>query len=336
MMENMSAPSDSQGNPAILEIIGLKKTFNVRRGFFSGEPIKINALNGVDLSIYRNETLGLVGESGCGKSTLGRLVMHLDEPTEGRILFHGQDIFAYERQALSDYFRKIQLIFQDPQASLNPRNTAGNIIGEPLLIHKIVPPDELKERVAEIMETVGLSRDQMNRYPHEFSGGQRQRIGIARAISLKPEMIIADEPVSALDVSIQAQILNLLKQLQQSFGLTYIFITHDLGVVRHMSDRIAVMYLGRIVELAENRELYDHPLHPYTRAIFSAVPVPYPGKSKKRFLIKGDASSPSDSLTGCSFYSRCTERMNCCNNSIPELVEKSNGHYVACHLACNI
>jgi peptide/nickel transport system ATP-binding protein len=332
-MENMESSRDSKENPAILEIVGLKKTFYIQRGFFSGQRIKINALNGVNLSVYKNETLGLVGESGCGKSTLGRLIMHLDEPTEGKILFHGQDIFAYDRKALSDYFRRIQLIFQDPQASLNPRKTAVNIIGEPLLIQKAVPTAELKELVAEIMETVGLSRDQMNRYPHEFSGGQRQRIGIARAISLKPEVIIADEPVSALDVSIQAQILNLLKQLQQSFGLTYIFITHDLGVVRHMSDRIAVMYLGRIVELAENHDLYDHPLHPYTQALFSAVPSPYPGRRrKKRSLLKGDATDSSDHLAGCPFYNRCTERTDSCEKAVPELVEKHNGHFVACHL----
>jgi oligopeptide/dipeptide ABC transporter ATP-binding protein len=229
------------------------------------------------------------------------------------------------------------LIFQDPQASLNPRKTAGNIIGEPLLIQKVAPTAEIRERVAEIMETVGLSRDQMHRYPHEFSGGQRQRIGIARAISLKPEIIIADEPVSALDVSIQAQILNLLKQLQQSFGLTYIFITHDLGVVRHMSDRIAVMYLGRIVELAENKDLYDHPLHPYTQALFSAVPSPYPGRGrKKRSLLKGDATDSSGHLTGCSFYHRCTERMDRCEKSVPELVEKYEGHFVACHLVSDV
>jgi len=324
--------SESSGSPAILEIIGLKKTFTVQRGFFSGEPVQVHALNGVNLAVHRGETLGLVGESGCGKSTLGRLIMHLDTPTEGQILFHGQDIFTFDRRALKDYFRRVQLIFQDPQASLNPRKTAGNAVAEPLSIHEVVPTDQIQERVAQLMETVGLSRDQMNRYPHEFSGGQRQRIGIARAISLKPELIIADEPVSSLDVSIQAQILNLLKKLQQSFGLTYIFITHDLGVVRHMSDRIAVMYLGRIVELAENRELYEHPLHPYTRALFSAVPVPDPERRAKRLLLTGDTSGHFNQLTGCPFYPRCPERREQCDNSSPELSEKSNGHFVACHL----
>jgi len=324
--------NESIGSPAILEITGVKKTFTSQRRFFSGEPVQVHALNGVNLTVHRGETLGLVGESGCGKSTLGRLIMHLDTPTEGRILFHGQDIFTFDRRALKDYFRRVQLIFQDPQASLNPRKTAAYAIAEPLAIHEAVPPDQIQEQVAQLMETVGLSRDQMNRYPHEFSGGQRQRIGIARAVSLKPELIIADEPVSSLDVSIQAQILNLLKQLQQSFGLTYIFITHDLGVVRHMSDRIAVMYLGRIVELAENRELYEHPLHPYTRALFSAVPAPYPGRQTKRILLKGDTSGHLDQLTGCPFYPRCPERGELCENLGPELAEKSNDHFVACHL----
>jgi len=324
--------NESIGSPAILEITGVKKTFTSQRRFFSGEPVQVHALNGVNLTVHRGETLGLVGESGCGKSTLGRLIMHLDTPTEGRILFHGQDIFTFDRRALKDYFRRVQLIFQDPQASLNPRKTAAYAIAEPLAIHEAVPPDQIQEQVAQLMETVGLSRDQMNRYPHEFSGGQRQRIGIARAVSLKPELIIADEPVSSLDVSIQAQILNLIKQLQQSFGLTYIFITHDLGVVRHMSDRIAVMYLGRIVELAENRELYEHPLHPYTRALFSAVPAPYPGRQTKRILLKGDTSGHLDQLTGCPFYPRCPERGELCENLGPELAEKSNDHFVACHL----
>jgi len=331
-MENTNQSGNSNQNEAIFEIIRVKKTFTVQRGFFREEPIRVHAVNGVSLTLYKGETLGLVGESGCGKSTLGRLIMHLDEPTEGRILFHGQDIFAYDRQALKDYFKKVQLIFQDPQASLNPRKTAGEAIEEPLSIHRILPKADLQKRVAELLETVGLSLDSRDRYPHEFSGGQRQRIGIARAVSLKPQLIIADEPVSALDVSIQAQILNLLKELRQSFGLTYLFITHDLGVVRHMSDRIAVMYLGRIVELAENRELYDHPAHPYTRALFSAVPVPHPGRSKKRILLKGDLSSPLNSLTGCPFYPRCPERIERCEHSYPELLERFHGHYVACHL----
>jgi oligopeptide/dipeptide ABC transporter ATP-binding protein len=331
-MENTEPSGNSNHHGALLEIRGVKKTFTVQRGLFSGEPFQVHALQGVNLTLYRGETLGLVGESGCGKSTLGRLIMHLDEPTEGRILFHGQDIFAYDRQELKNYFKRVQLIFQDPQASLNPRKTAGNAIEEPLSIHRMVPEAEISERVAELLETVGLPRDSRDRYPHEFSGGQRQRIGIARAVSLKPELIIADEPVSALDVSIQAQILNLLKQLQQSFGLTYLFITHDLGVVRHMSDRIAVMYLGRIVELAENRELYDSPAHPYTRALFSAVPVPWPGQSTKRILLKGDLSGHLNFLKGCPFYPRCPERIERCEHANPELLERFSGHFVACHL----
>lgn len=322
------------GDKPILELVGVKKTFTVQKGLFSGAQLQIHALDGVTLTVYQGETLGLVGESGCGKSTLGRLVMHLDEPTEGRILFHGKDIFSYDRTALKDYFKKVQLIFQDPQASLNPRKTAGSAVGEPLLIHGTVPKDQVEQRVAEIMATVGLSREQMGRYSHEFSGGQRQRVGIARAVSLKPELIIADEPVSSLDVSIQAQILNLLKQLQQSFGLTYIFITHDLGVVRHMSDRIAVMYLGRIVELANNQDLYDHPIHPYTRALFSAVPVPHPGRPSKRILLKGDASGRPYRFAGCPFYPRCPDRIEVCQKSSPDLIEKSNGHFVSCHLIC--
>jgi len=319
-------------NQAILEIIGVKKTFAVQGGFFRGEQSQVHALNDVNLTIRRGETLGLVGESGCGKSTLGRLIMHLDTPTAGRILFQGQDLFMLDRHALKNYFRRVQLIFQDPQASLNPRKTAGNAIAEPLTIFKAAPPDQVREQVAHIMETVGLSRDQINRYPHEFSGGQRQRIGIARAISLKPEVIVADEPVSSLDVSIQAQILNLLKELQQSFGLTYLFITHDLGVVRHMSDRIAVMYLGRIVELAENQDLYEHPFHPYTQALFSAVLTPHPGRQRKRSLLKGDTSDPFDRLAGCPFYPRCPEGRVGCKESSPEFIEVSRGHFVACHL----
>ncbi|SEM14915.1 peptide/nickel transport system ATP-binding protein [Syntrophus gentianae] len=330
-MENTDQSGNSNQSGAILEIIEARKIFTVQREIFSREPIKIHALNGVSLTLYKGETLGLVGESGCGKSTLGRLILHLDKPTEGRILFQGQDIFAYDRQALKGYFRKVQLIFQDPQASLNPRKTAGDAIGEPLLVHRIVPGAEVQSRVAKLLETVGLSQDSIDRYPHEFSGGQRQRIGIARAISLQPELIIADEPVSALDVSVQAQILNLLKELQQSFGLTYLFITHDLAVVRHMSDRIAVMYLGKIVELAENRELYDRPVHPYTLALFAAIPGLSPGQTKRR-ILREDLSNPFDAFRGCSFYPRCPERMDRCRHENPELLERFPGHLVACHL----
>ncbi len=316
----------------ILEIREVKKIFTVRAGLFGKGPIQVPALSGVSLTLFRGETLGLVGESGCGKSTLGRLVMNLEKPTAGKILFHGQDISTYDRKALQDYFKRVQLVFQDPQASLNPRRTAGDAVGEPMTIHRIVPPSLVRDRVAEVMETVGLSREQMSRYPHEFSGGQRQRIGIARAIALNPEVIIADEPVSALDVSIQAQILNLLKSLQESFALTYLLITHDLGVVRHMSDRIAVMYLGRIVEVADNQELYDHPLHPYTKALFAAVPVPRPGLSSRRIFLKGDVSLPGGEFTGCPFYPRCPARMEPCGNYRPELVERRKNHLVACHL----
>lgn len=330
-MDNRNPSGHSNKGEVLLEVIRAKKIFTVQREIFSREPISIHALNGVSLTLFRGETLGLVGESGCGKSTLGRLIMHLEKPTEGRILFGGQDILAYDRQELKGYFRRVQLIFQDPQASLNPRKTAGDAIGEPLLIHHVIPRAEIRRRVSELLETVGLAKDSLDRYPHEFSGGQRQRIGIARALALQPELIIADEPVSALDVSVQAQILNLLKQLQQSFGLTYLFITHDLAVVRHMSDRIAVMYLGRMVELAENRELYSRPLHPYTRVLFAAIPGLYPGKPDRR-ILREDPTDRFRSSAGCPFYPRCPERIDPCKDSNPELREQLPGHFVACHL----
>ena len=316
-------------NPVLLTIEGLKKYFPVRSGFLQGHHKTVKAVDGVDLQIFKGETLGLVGESGCGKTTLGRLITRLEEPTGGKISFNGNDICTYSGKELKDFRRKVQLIFQDPFSSLNPRMSAGAIVGEPLTIHG---KKGTSDAIAGLMETVGLNREQMGRYPHEFSGGQRQRIGIARALALNPDLVVADEPVSALDVSIQAQILNLLKDLQQDFDLTYLFISHDLSVVKHISDRIAVMYLGKIVELADKKSLYNNPLHPYTKALLSAVPVPDPTYRKERILLGGTIPSPIDPPPGCPFHPRCRYSMDICNKVLPSLDDRGNGHYVACHL----
>ncbi len=319
-------------NPVLLNIEGLEKSFPARSGFLPGHHNTVKALNGVDLQIFKGETLGLVGESGCGKTTLGRLITRLEEPTGGKISFNGNDIFMYSGKELKAFRRKVQLIFQDPFSSLNPRMSAGAIVGEPLTIHTISRGKENRDKIADLMETVGLNREQMGRYPHEFSGGQRQRIGIARALALNPELVVADEPVSALDVSIQAQILNLLKNLQKDFDLTYLFISHDLSVVEHISDRIAVMYLGKIVELAKKESLYTNPLHPYTNALLSAIPLPDPTRRKDRIILDGKAPSAITPPSGCSFHPRCRYRMNICNKVVPSLNDRGNGHYVACHM----
>ncbi len=321
----------------LIDIRGLKKYFTVQAGFLSGNRSVIKAVDGVSLSIFKGETLGLVGESGCGKSTLGRLILSLEEPTGGQIFFEGKDTFKFSGKNLKDYRKKVQIIFQDPYASLNPRRTAGSTIGEPLLVNKIKFGKERDEEVDRIMDIVGLTREQKDRYPHEFSGGQRQRIGIARALVLRPKLIVADEPVSALDVSIQAQILNLLRELQKEFNLTYLFISHDLSVVRHISNRIAVMHFGKIVELAENRELYEHPLHPYTMELLSAVPVADPGKKRRRQIQEGETTGTMEAPGGCSFHPRCHVRVDICDKDEPELKDRGDGHLVACHMeGCKI
>ncbi|UCD83792.1 MAG: dipeptide ABC transporter ATP-binding protein [Deltaproteobacteria bacterium] len=316
----------------LLAIRGLKKYFPLRRGFFSQEFGWVRAVDGVTFSIYKGETLGLVGESGCGKSTLGRLVLRLIEPTEGEILFEGQDILEYGRKELRNLRRQMQIIFQDPFASLNPRMTVGNIIGEALIIHKLASGNDRRERVNRLLKDVGLTPDAFGRYPHEFSGGQRQRIGIARALAVIPKLIVADEPVSALDVSIQAQIINLLVELQERFALTYLFIAHDLRVVKHICDRVVVMYLGRIVEIADNEEIYASPLHPYTQALLSAIPVTHPRDRKRRAILAGDVPSPIEPIPGCPFNSRCQYLEQICREQPPRLKEVRKGHLIACHV----
>jgi oligopeptide transport system ATP-binding protein len=294
----------------------------------------IRAVDGVTFDIVRGETLGLVGESGCGKSTTGRAILRFYRPTSGVVHFEDLNLSDLEEGQLRPMRRRMQMIFQDPYASLNPRMTVGNIIGEPLAIHKVAKGRESRERVQELLRIVGLNPYFVNRYPHEFSGGQRQRIGIARAIAVQPDFIVADEPISALDVSIQAQIINLLEELQDQFDLTYLFIAHDLSVVRHISDRIAVMYLGKIVELTTRKELYDNPLHPYTQALLSAVPIPDPRveKKRRRIILEGDVPSPASPPNGCNFNTRCPLVAEICYKEDPEWCDLGVGHYVACHM----
>lgn len=318
----------SQSQP-LIQVENLKKFFHVNNGG------TLKAVNDVSFQIRAGETLGMVGESGCGKSTVGRTVLRLYEPTAGQVKYNGTNIYSLNRSKMKEYRRYMQMIFQDPYASLNPRMTITDVIGEALDIHKLTSSRaERKKRVEELLDMVNLNPDHANRYPHEFSGGQRQRIGIARALAVDPKFIICDEPISALDVSIQAQVVNLLKELQERMGLTYLFIAHDLSMVKHISDRVAVMYLGKMVELAESEALYSEPLHPYTKALMSAIPIPDPAieSSKERIVLEGDIPSPINPPSGCFFRTRCPFATEQCAKQAPEFREAKPGHYVACHL----
>ena len=317
----------------LLQVRNLAKHFPIRKGFFSSRITgHVRAVDDVSFNIARGETLGLVGESGCGKSTTGRLLIRLMEPTSGSILLNGDDIATIPPDELRARLRDVQIIFQDPFSSLNPRKTVEGIISEPLIVHRIGTKPERQARVAELLKTVGLAPDHARRYPHEFSGGQRQRIGIARALALNPKFIVCDEPVSALDVSIQAQVINLMQDLQREFGLTYLFISHNLAVVRHIADRVAVMYLGKIVELTDKHSLYENPLHPYTKALLSAIPVANPEHRRQRIPLSGDVPSPIGPPQGCRFNSRCPYAEPRCREIEPPLVDVGGGHQVACHL----
>jgi oligopeptide transport system ATP-binding protein len=323
-------------NNTLLDVHNLKMYFPITQGIIIQRHVgDIKAVDGITFSIVQGETLGLVGESGCGKSTTGRAILQLYRPTDGHVLFKGEDLTQLKGESLRRKRRQMQMIFQDPYASLNPRMTVGNIIGEPLEVHNIHSNRaERRERVQDLLRVVGLNPYFVNRYPHEFSGGQRQRIGVARALAVNPEFIVCDEPISALDVSIQAQIINLLEDLQAEFGLTYLFIAHDLSVVRHISDRIAVMYLGKLAELTDRDELYRNPLHPYTQALLSAVPIPDPviEEKRQRIILEGDVPSPANPPKGCNFCTRCPRVMDICQEVDPEFRDLGSGHWVACHL----
>src|SRR5438105_5817044 len=330
--------SDPSQNGTLLEIKSLKKYFPIRKGVLQREVDRVHAVDDVTLSVAKGETVGLVGESGCGKSTLGRCIVRLLEPTEGDVVFQGRSIGKLGPRALRPLRREMQMIFQDPYASLNPRKRVGSIVGGPLKIHGLGDRRERKKQVEELLETVGLSPEHYNRFPHEFSGGQRQRIGVARALALRPKLVIADEPVSALDVSIQAQVINLLADLQEDFQLTYVFVAHDLGVVRHVSVRIAVMYLGKIVELSPAENLYWRPIMPYTEALLSAVPIPDPDLAEKRdrIVLEGDVPSPINPPSGCRFHPRCRYATDVCQQIEPPLVDYGKGHLAACHHPLNV
>jgi oligopeptide transport system ATP-binding protein len=331
----MTTPSKTGKNGrALVSVRGLKMYFPIRRGLLQRHVGDVKAVDGLNFDIYAGETLGLVGESGCGKSTTGRSILQLYRPTGGQVDFQGKDLTKLKGEDLRKQRREMQMIFQDPYASLNPRMTVGGIVSEPLEVHNIGTRSERLERVKELLSVVGLNPYFINRYPHEFSGGQRQRIGVARALAVNPSFIVCDEPISALDVSIQAQVINLLEDLQGQFKLTYLFIAHDLSVVRHISDRIAVMYLGKIMELADRDELYRNPMHPYTQALLSAVPIPDPAieEKRKRIILEGDVPSPANPPKGCNFCTRCPKVMDVCREQEPEFKDYGNGHYAACWL----
>ncbi|RBP03325.1 ABC transporter ATP-binding protein [Rossellomorea aquimaris] len=316
----------------LLRVKNLKKHFPITGGILGRPVSSVKAVDGVSFTVNKGETLGIVGESGCGKSTTGRMLMRLIDPSEGKVTFEDRELTSLSNSEMRKIRREMQMVFQDPFASLNPRHTVEKILEEPLKVHGMGSAKERKKRVHELLNIVGLSSYHAKRYPHQFSGGQRQRIGIARALMTKPKLIIADEPVSALDVSIQSQVLNLMQDLQKEFGLTYIFIAHDLGVVRHISDRVGVMYLGKMVELSNSETLYENPLHPYTEALLSAVPVPDPDFKRETILLQGDIPSPSNPPSGCTFHTRCPHATEICKQKVPEFKEHQPGHYVACHL----
>lgn len=321
-------------NKPLIEINNLKKYFPIKKGLLNKTVGNVKAVDDVSFTINKGETLGLVGESGCGKTTTGRTIIKLYEPTAGEIIFNGTDIAKYTPKQMQEYRRKMQMIFQDPYASLNSRMTVGDIIGEAIDIHNLMKGKERQERIHYLLNRVGLNSDHANRYPHEFSGGQRQRVGIARALAVEPEFIICDEPISALDVSIQAQVVNMLEELQEDLGLTYLFIAHDLSMVKHISNRIGVMYLGKLVEIGDSNEVYTNPLHPYTQALLSAIPVPDPDEAaaNQRIVLEGDIPSPIDPPPGCRFKNRCRYAKSICSEVDPEMKDLGGGHFAACHL----
>jgi oligopeptide transport system ATP-binding protein len=335
MSMDTSRAGGNNGKEVLVRVDRLKKYFPITRGIVIQRQVgAVKAVDDISFEVFRGETLGLVGESGCGKSTTGRTILQLYRPTAGAVYFGDDNLAELKGNTLRRMRRRMQMIFQDPYASLNPRMTVGNIIGEPLEVHNVASGKERRERVQELLALVGLNPYFVNRYPHEFSGGQRQRIGVARALALQPDFIVCDEPISALDVSIQAQVVNLLEDLQGHFGLTYLFIAHDLSMVRHISDRIAVMYLGKIVELTDRFELYENPLHPYTQALLSAVPIPDPvaDAKRKRIILEGDVPSPVHPPEGCNFNTRCPKAIEICHEQEPEFIEIGGGHRCACHL----